>query len=113
MDGGGTQLRDRMLRDPIVEELRRPFDASGGREALAVVDAGFLGQVTIEGDRVKIELAVPPKRSPVAGSLTSEVQRRVEALPEVTLTEIIHPSPAERRPRRRTSQRTSPASQPG
>ena len=88
MDGSHTQLRDRMLRDAIVEVLRRPFDASGDREVISVVDAGLLGQVTVEGDRVRIELAVPPKWSPFAGSLTSEIHRRVQALPEVTLTEI-------------------------
>jgi hypothetical protein len=88
MDGDHTQLRDRMLRDAIVEVLRHPVDAFGGREALSVVGAGLLGQVTVEGDRVQIELAVPPRWAPFAGSLTSEVQRRVQALPEVTLTEI-------------------------
>ena len=114
MDGGHRQLRDRMLRDAIVQVLRRPFDASGDREVLSVVDAGLLGQVTVEGDRVRIELAVPPKWSPFAGSLTSEVQRRVQALPEVTLTEItvISGQPSEGRDDRQ-SQRTSPASQPG
>ena len=88
MDGSQMQLRDRMLRDAVVEVLRRPFDASGDREVVSVVDAGLLGHVTVEGDRVRIELAVPPKWSPFAGALTSEVQRRVQALPEVTLTEI-------------------------
>ena len=29
MDGGRTQLRDRMLRDAIVEVLRGPFDPAG------------------------------------------------------------------------------------
>jgi hypothetical protein len=113
MDGGHTRLRDRMLRDAIVEVLRRPFDASGDREVLSVVGAGLLGQVTVEGDRVQIELAVPPKWSPFAGALTSEVQRRVQALPEVTLTEItvIPVQPGEDRDD--TGQRTSPASQPG
>ena len=88
MDGGRTQLRDRMLRDAIVEVLRRPFDASGDREVLSVIDAGLLGHVTVEGDRVRIELAVPPKWSALADALTSEVQRRVQALPEVTRTEV-------------------------
>jgi hypothetical protein len=89
-----------MLRDAIVEVLRRPFDASGDREVLSVVDAGWLGQITVEGDRVRIELAVPPKWTPFAGSLTSDVQRRVQALPEVTLAEItvISGQPSENEP---------------
>jgi hypothetical protein len=84
-----TQLRDRMLRDAIVEVLRRPFDASGDREVLSVVDAGLLGAVTVEGDRVRVELVLSPKWFPFAGSLVSEVRGRLQALPEVTRTEII------------------------
>lgn len=88
MDGGRMQLRNRMLRDAIVEELRGSFDASGDGEVVSPVDAGLIGDVTVEGDRVGVELALPPKWSPFAGSLATEVQRRVLALPEVTLIEI-------------------------
>lgn len=110
MGGGHTQLRDRMLRDAIVEVLRHPVDASDDGEVLSVVDAGLLGQVTVEGDRVRIELAVPSKWSPFAGSLSSEVQRRVQALPEVTLTEItvIRGQPSEDRDGRRATPRRRP-----
>jgi hypothetical protein len=88
MDGDHMQLRDRMLRDAIVEVLRRPFEAFDDREVLSVVDAGLLGKVTVEGDQVRIDLAVPPRWSPFAGSLMGEIQRRVQALPEVSLAEI-------------------------
>ena len=88
MNGGHTQLRDRMLRDAIVEVLRRPFDAPGDRKVLSVVEAGLLGHITVEGDRVRIELALPPEWSPFVDALTSEVRGRVQALPEVTLTEV-------------------------
>jgi hypothetical protein len=77
-----------MLRDAIVEVLRGTFDASGHGDAISLIDAGLLGHVTVEGDRVRIELAVPPKWSPFVDALTSEVQRRVQALPEVTRTDI-------------------------
>ena len=75
MDGGRTQLRDRMVRDAIVELLRGT--------------CGLIGHVTVEGDRVRVELALPPEWSPFANSLTTDVQRRVQALPEVTVTEIV------------------------
>jgi metal-sulfur cluster biosynthetic enzyme len=88
MDGGHTQLRDRMLRDAIVEVLRSTFDASGDGEVVSLVDAGLVGQVMVEGDRVRVQLVLPPKWSPFAGSLATEVQRRVQALPEVTRTEV-------------------------
>ena len=88
MDGGRTQLRNRMLRDAIVEELRGLFDPSGGGEVVSPVDAGLIGDVTVEGDRVLVKLALPPQWSVFAGSLATEVQRRIQALPEVTLIEI-------------------------
>ena len=42
-----------------------------------------------ESEPVKDGLVLPPKWSPYAGSLATEVQLRVQALPEVTVTEII------------------------
>jgi metal-sulfur cluster biosynthetic enzyme len=88
MDVAQPQLRDRMLRDAIVEVLRSTFDASGQGDAISVVDAGFIGQITVAGDRVQVDLALPQQWSPFAGSLAAEVQRRVQALPEVALTEV-------------------------
>ena len=88
MDGGHTQLQDRMLRDAVVEVLRNTSDPSGHGEAVSLVDAGLIGPVTVDGDRVRVELRLPPERSPLAGSLVTEVQRRVQALPEVAVTEI-------------------------
>jgi metal-sulfur cluster biosynthetic enzyme len=88
MDGGQTRLRDRMLRDAIVEVLRGTFGCCRDAEAIFLVDAGLIGHVTVEGDRVRVELALPPKWTPFAGALATEVHRRVQALPEVTRTEI-------------------------
>jgi hypothetical protein len=88
MDGRQAQLRDRMLRDAIVEVLRGNFDASGHGDAISLVDAGFIGQITVAGDRVRVDLALPEKWSPFAGSLASEVRRRIQVLPEVALTEV-------------------------
>ncbi|MCA1843197.1 MAG: polyhydroxyalkanoic acid system family protein [Actinobacteria bacterium] len=88
MDAGQPQLRDRMLRDAMVEVLRGSFDVCGNGDAISLVDAGLLGQVTVAGDRVRVELALPARWSPFAGSLASEIRRRVQDLPEVTLTEV-------------------------
>lgn len=88
MDAGQTRLADRMLRDAIVEVLRDTFDASGQGDAISLVDAGLIGQVAVADDRVRIDLTLSPKWSPLVRSLVSEVERRVQALPEVRLTEI-------------------------
>jgi metal-sulfur cluster biosynthetic enzyme len=88
MDGGQSQLRDRMLRDAIVEALRGPFDLAGRGAVVSLVDAGLIGHVAVDCDRVRVELALPGEWSPFVGPLVAEVQRRVQALPEVTVTEI-------------------------
>lgn len=89
MDGGQAQLRDRMLRDAIMEVLRSPFDPAGQGADISLVEAGLIGHVAVDEDRVRIELPLPGEWSPFAGCLVAEVQRRVEALPEVAVTEII------------------------
>lgn len=88
MGGGHTQLRDRMWREAIVEVLRRPVDAPA-TERFSRSSTPGCSDRSRSGDRVRIELAVPPKRSPLTDALTSEVERRVQALPEVTVTEIV------------------------
>jgi hypothetical protein len=88
MRSGTSHLRDRMVRDAIVEVLRGTFDASGHGDAVSLVDAGLIGGVTVAGDRVRVELVLSPTWSPFAGSLAAEVQRRVQALPEVAITEV-------------------------
>ena len=88
MDGGQAQLRDRMLRDAIVEVLRGPFDPAGQGAEISLVDAGLIGHVAVDEDRVRSS-SPPGEWSPFVGPLVAEVQRRVQALPEVTVTEII------------------------
>ena len=89
MDGGRTKLRDRMLRDAIVEVLRGPFDPSDDGEAISLVGAGLIGHVAVNEDRVRVELPLPGEWLPFVGCLVAEVQRRVQALPEVTVIEIV------------------------
>lgn len=89
MGGGQAQLRDRMLRDAIVEVLRGPFDPTGRGAEISLLETGLIGHVAVHEDRVRIELPLPGEWSPFAGCLVAEVQRRVEELPEVTVTEII------------------------
>jgi len=87
MEHGAARLGDRMLRDAIVEVLRRPFNPAG-RGDISLVDAGLIGHVAVDRDRVRVELPLPGEWSALVGPLVAEVQRRVQALPEVTVTEI-------------------------
>ena len=89
MEDGATHLRDRMLRDAIVEVLRDPFDPAGQGAAISLVEAGLIGHIAVEADRVRVELPLPGEWSPFAGCLVTEVQRRIHELPEVAVTEIV------------------------
>jgi metal-sulfur cluster biosynthetic enzyme len=82
------ELRDRMLRDAIVDVLRSAFEAPGDGQPVSIVDAGLIGHLAVEGGRVRVELPLSSEWSPFAGPLVSEIQRRVQALPEVAATEI-------------------------
>lgn len=88
MEDGATHLRDRMLRDAIMEVLRSPFDPDGQGADISLVEAGLIGHVAVDEDRVRVELPLPGEWSPSVGPLVAAVQRRLQALPEVTVIEI-------------------------
>lgn len=88
MEGGQMQLRDRMLRDAIVEVLRSTVVVTGDGEPIPLVDSGLIGHVTVDGDRVRLEVSLPSQSSPFGHALAAELRRRVQALPEVTLIEV-------------------------
>lgn len=88
MDEGRTRLRDRMLRDAIVEVLRGVAARSGDGDRGSVVELGLVRAVTVAGSSVRIELVLRSGWRPFATDLAAEVQRRVDALPEVARAEV-------------------------
>jgi metal-sulfur cluster biosynthetic enzyme len=88
MEDGRMELRDRMLRAAIIEVLRAGFDPSGEGTPLSLVDAGLVRDVTVHGGSVRIELVGAAISSPFTDALVSEVERRVQSLPEVARTDV-------------------------
>ena len=88
MEDGRTELRDRMLRDAIIEVLGAGFDPSGEGKPISLVDAGLVRDVTVHGGSVRVELVGAAISSPFADALVSEVERRVQLLPEVVRTDV-------------------------
>jgi metal-sulfur cluster biosynthetic enzyme len=88
MNDGRTELRDRMLRDAIIEVLRDGFDPSGEGNPISLVDAGLIRDVAVHGQSVRVELLVATTWSPVVDALVTEVERRVQTLPEVARTDV-------------------------
>jgi hypothetical protein len=88
MEEGRNRLRDRMLRDAILQVLRGPLISTRDGNEVSPFDAGLVGDVTVEGDRVRVELVLTAGWRPFAGFLLQEVQRQVESLPEIARSEI-------------------------
>lgn len=84
MGSATTRLRERMVRDAVVDVLRGLFE---------------VGEVTVDGDRVAVRLVLPPASPAVAPDLLAQAARRLQSLPELyhfELTGIWDRQPAQR-----------------
>ena len=88
MDEGSRQLRDRMLRDAIIEVLRGVFPCSDEANRISVVDMGLVQDVTVDGDRIQVELVLASGWRHFAAYLVTEVQRHLQPLPEVARSKV-------------------------
>ncbi|MGH8991388.1 MAG: hypothetical protein ACRDZ7_07665 [Acidimicrobiia bacterium] len=88
MGEGSGRLRDRMLRDAIVEVLCQAFDPAGDGREMSLVDMGLVGDVAVAGDWARVELVLTQAWPLPAGDLVAEVQRRLQSLPEVVRSEV-------------------------
>lgn len=83
-----VRLRERMLRDAIVDVLRGLFDPCCEEKGISVVEIGLLRDVVVDGDCARVELVLTPAWCPFAARLVTEVQQQVESLPEVARAEV-------------------------
>ena len=88
MGEGSGRLRDRMVRDAIVEVLGDAFDPAGDGHGISLVDMGLVGDVAGDGDWARVELVLTPGWRLSAADLVTEVQRRLRSLPEVARSEV-------------------------
>lgn len=79
-------LRDRMLRDAIVNVLREISEPGHGGSSL--VDAGLVGHVAVDGDRVVVELVDRRDRRRWAAGIVTDVRQRLAALPELARADV-------------------------
>lgn len=79
MGEGTSRLRDRMVRDAIVEIL-------SGLAGLG--DAGRVPDVQVDGDWVRVELRLAG-RWPSMAPTVAEVERRLRSLPEVARSQVV------------------------
>jgi metal-sulfur cluster biosynthetic enzyme len=100
MGQSNNALRDRMLRDAIANVLRGITDPAHRGNGVSLVDAGRVGHVAVEGDRVVVEL-VGTRDQRRAAQITAEVRQRLAGLPELARADVAvlwsEPQPKERR----------------
>jgi hypothetical protein len=87
MGEGSSRLRDRMLRDAVVEVLQGT-PGTNRQEAGWEVGVGRVGGVTVDGDRARVVLVLTTGWCPAAPSLVTEVARRLQSLAEVARFEV-------------------------
>jgi hypothetical protein len=79
-------LRDRMLRDAIVDVLRGITHTGHG--ATSLPDVELVADVTVEGDRVEVELVATRERRHWAAGIIADVRGRLMELPELTQADV-------------------------
>lgn len=84
----GSRRREHVLRGVIVDALRGVFDPCCEEKGISVVDMGLVRDVVVDGDRARVELVLTSGWCPFAARLVTEVQQRVESLPEVARAEV-------------------------
>ncbi|MGD1276045.1 MAG: SUF system Fe-S cluster assembly protein [Tepidisphaeraceae bacterium] len=78
--------QQRALEAMVVEALRSIYDPE---IPVNIYDLGLIYAIDIDGDnRVKVQMTLTAPGCPVAGSLPAAVERRIEAIGQVTSAEV-------------------------
>jgi steroid delta-isomerase-like uncharacterized protein len=99
MGSATARLRERMVRDAVVDVLRGLFEPAGDGPVAAPVDQGHVGEVSVNGSGAAVRLLLPPGSPTVAADRLAEAARRLQSLPELhhfELTAIWDRQPAQR-----------------
>jgi FeS assembly SUF system protein len=76
----------KLLEGRIIEALRQVYDPE---IPVSIYDLGLIYKIAIADDKsVKITMTLTAPGCPVAGSLPGEVEKKVEAIPEVKEAEV-------------------------
>jgi FeS assembly SUF system protein len=81
-----TELERKLLEGQVIKAIRQVYDPE---IPVNIYELGLIYGVTIdEAARVRVKMTLTTPACPVAGSLPAEVERRVEAIPEVRSAEV-------------------------
>lgn len=76
----------KLLEGKIIEALRTVYDPE---IPVSIYDLGLIYEIKIDPDRaVRVRMTLTAPACPVAGSLPGEVEKRIEAIPEVKSADV-------------------------
>ena len=79
-------VEQKLLEGKVIEALREVFDPE---IPLNIYELGLIYGITVEPDiSVSIRMTLTAPACPVAGSLPGEVERKIEAIPEVKSAKV-------------------------
>ena len=79
-------LQQKLLKGKVIEALREVYDPE---IPINIYELGLIYEIDVDADnRVKIKMTLTAPACPVAGSLPGEVEKRVEAVPEVKSADV-------------------------
>lgn len=89
-DAGTTlpagELDKKLLAGKVIEALREIYDPE---IPVNIYELGLIYDIAVQPDKsVKIKMTLTAPACPVAGSLPGEVERKVEAIPEVKSADV-------------------------
>ena len=83
---GATAPDQRAIADQIIEALKTIYDPE---IPLNIYDLGLIYKIALStANGVYVEMTLTAPGCPVAGSLVAEVERKIEALPDVPKVEV-------------------------
>src|SRR6266853_2250743 len=81
-----TFIEQKLLEGKVIEALREIYDPE---IPVNIYELGLIYDIQVEPDnKVHIKMTLTAPACPVAGSLPGEVERKVEAIPEVKSAEV-------------------------
>ena len=81
-----SELDKKLLAGKVIEALREIYDPE---IPVNIYELGLIYDVAVQNDKtVKIKMTLTAPACPVAGSLPGEVEKKVEAIPEVKSADV-------------------------
>jgi FeS assembly SUF system protein len=85
-DHPASFVNQKLLEGKVIEALREIYDPE---IPLNIYELGLIYEINVDSEnRVKVKMTLTAPACPVAGSLPGEVEKKIEAIPEVRSADV-------------------------